>query len=82
MRSPGPTPSTRQRSTTGEIQSAIDWSALSPRARAILVLIAEPISCGYSADEVARALGKPAPWIGQQLRRLRGELQAQLEPPD
>jgi DNA-binding NarL/FixJ family response regulator len=53
----------------------IDWTNLSARAQAILRLIIQPISKGYSVREVARELGTTGRWVSDGLDELRDELE-------
>jgi len=57
------------------IPSAIDWTRLSPRGRAILRQVAHPISNGFSKREIAKRLGTSTQWVSHRMDELRRELE-------
>jgi DNA-binding CsgD family transcriptional regulator len=52
----------------------VDWTALSPRGKAIARVIALPISQGHSTKELAAELEIPRSRVKSYLDELRGEL--------
>jgi DNA-binding NarL/FixJ family response regulator len=57
------------------MSAEIDWSMVSPRGQAILRLIVQPISQGFSEREIARELRITRSWVLDRLDELRDELE-------
>ena len=73
MRNGGPSRSTPT-SAFAARSSTCAWESLSERGRAILRTIGIPLLAGYSAAEVASALGTSPSWVSSRTAELREEL--------
>lgn len=52
----------------------LDPESLSPRSKAIRLLITDEMQEGYSASEIGEKLGQPASWVAERLTELRAEI--------
>jgi hypothetical protein len=71
------TPATPQTPATPKSPSTINWHTLTPSAHWTITHIAEPISNGYTTNEIAAKTGHTRTWIEHQLEQLRNELLAE-----
>lgn len=54
---------------------SVDWSKLSPLARAALILMSQPILDGYTTNEaIAARIGKSPQWVMKALKMIRDDL--------
>lgn len=54
--------------------SKLDMDTLSPRSRAILIRIVQPITEGWKETELAAKLGRTPSWVSERLNELKQEI--------
>lgn len=76
-------PNATTRSTTSKYLDGLDISRLSPKSRATLIRINDPVQDGWKETELASKLGRTPSWVSERLSELRTEilLQNGLFPP-
>lgn len=67
-------PSAHTKSLTSELLRGLDLGRLSPRSKAILIRIAEPVSDGFRESELAQQLGRTPSWVSERLAELKQEI--------
>ena len=65
-------------SSTQTVLDLIDWTALSPEAKAVARRIGPMLCEGYSVKEIARSLGRNDDWVSARIRILRDAITAQI----
>lgn len=65
-------------SSTQAVLDLIDWTALSPEAKAVARRVGPMLCEGYSVKEIARSLGRNDDWVSARIRILRDAIVAQV----
>lgn len=64
------------RNLMSRLLQEVDLNKLSPKNKAVRILIGDQIPEGYKLNEIAAELGQPASWVSERLAELRAELLA------
>lgn len=67
-------PNGSPRSSTSELLRGLDISRFSPKSRATLILIGDPVLDGWKETELASRLGRTPSWVSERLSELRTEI--------
>jgi hypothetical protein len=69
-----PTSANDRGASPSTIPREIDWTRLTPRAMAIVRLVATSASQGWTATEIGEGLGTTRSWVSSRLDELRDEI--------